>query len=236
MSTFNQVSLLQALMLGGMEGFFPVEEAKKLGDFGIGTFDGSEGECILLDGILYKARVDGTVIEAGTQEKMPFGMFTKFEKSGETGVPAIASLEALSEELNKVVKEKGKNYIYAIKLTTEFSYMSVRSLGKQARPFPHLADALKDQRVYNYDNIKGTLIGYYCPDYLAGLNMHGWHYHFVSEDRKFGGHVLELKTGTEARVDYDVIDGFSVKIPSYPEFHEMDLAQDLKKDIEKAEK
>ncbi len=33
-----------------------------------------------------------------------------------------------------------------------------------------------------FENIRGSLVGVYFPDYLDGINMPGWHLHFLSED------------------------------------------------------
>ena len=43
-SMLYQVSLLQALSLGGYEGSVKISELKKNGNIGIGTFDGLDGE------------------------------------------------------------------------------------------------------------------------------------------------------------------------------------------------
>ena len=32
----------------------------------------------------------------------------------------------------------------------------------------------------------------YFPDYMDGINAVGWHLHFVSDDRKHGGHVFDI--------------------------------------------
>ena len=36
-----------------------------------------------------------------------------------------------------------------------------------------------------------SLVGVYFPDYMDGINMPGWHLHFLSEDRAKGGHVFD---------------------------------------------
>lgn len=64
--------------------------------------------------------------------------------------------------------------------------------GKQ-KPYPTLVEALKDKQTeFTKKNIKGTLVGLYCPNYMGELNSKGWHFHFISDDRKHGGHILEL--------------------------------------------
>ncbi|NLO29340.1 MAG: alpha-acetolactate decarboxylase, partial [Methanosarcina mazei] len=54
-----QVSTIDALLLGVYDGVLPVSDLKTHGDFGIGTFDGLEGEMLALDGNYYQIKTDG---------------------------------------------------------------------------------------------------------------------------------------------------------------------------------
>ena len=70
--TLHQVSLLQALVNSYYDGIISVGELKKLGDVGIGTFNGADGEMIFVDNKVYKARIDGKVLEVKDDETIPF--------------------------------------------------------------------------------------------------------------------------------------------------------------------
>ena len=62
--------------------------------------------------------------------------------------------------------------------------MQVRSELPQTEPYKPLAKVLEtDQTFFDYENIKGTVVGLYCPEYMSDLNAVGWHFHFISEDR-----------------------------------------------------
>lgn len=57
-----------------------------------------------------------------------------------------------------------------------------------------LKDMLKEtQKAFKFDNMSGTLVCVYYPDFMDGINAAGWHIHFVSDDRQKGGHVFDLK-------------------------------------------
>ena len=43
-----------------------------------------------------------------------------------------------------------------------------------------------------FEDISGTLVCVYYPDYMDGINAAGWHLHFISDDRQKGGHVFDL--------------------------------------------
>ncbi|MBA2714887.1 MAG: acetolactate decarboxylase, partial [Rubrobacteraceae bacterium] len=59
----------------------------------------------------------------------------------------------------------------------------------------------------------GSLVGFRFPDYAQGLNVAGYHFHFITADRSAGGHVLEcLLTSGELQVDHEA--DLRVELPS----------------------
>ena len=62
--TIYQVSLLQGLTDGDFEGSVTIGELKKHGDTGIGTFNGLNGELVLVDGTVYQNHSAICVVEA----------------------------------------------------------------------------------------------------------------------------------------------------------------------------
>ncbi|HTX43839.1 MAG TPA: acetolactate decarboxylase, partial [Methanocella sp.] len=56
-----QVSALDLLASGAYDGIAPSGDLKRHGDFGLGTFDGLNGEMIVLDGSIYQVTSDGAV-------------------------------------------------------------------------------------------------------------------------------------------------------------------------------
>ena len=82
-----QVSVLDALIKGDYDGKVTLNEIRRHGDFGIGTFDRLDGEAIELDGIFYQVRSDGTVRNLSGDMKSPFSMVTFFSADIEFSVP-----------------------------------------------------------------------------------------------------------------------------------------------------
>jgi acetolactate decarboxylase len=62
--TIYQISTSGALVQGAYSGCVRVGTLLQHGDFGLGTFDGLDGEGILLDGCCWQARSDGSVVKA----------------------------------------------------------------------------------------------------------------------------------------------------------------------------
>ena len=71
-----QVSLLQGLTYGDYCGSVTVKELKQHGDIGIGTFDGLNGELIMLNGEAYRAAGDGNVELVSDRVTVPFSVVT----------------------------------------------------------------------------------------------------------------------------------------------------------------
>ena len=74
--TIYQVALRQSLTQGYYDGIIKVSELKQHRDTGIGTFEGVNGEMIVLDGKVYQALGDGSVKEADDNETVPFSNVT----------------------------------------------------------------------------------------------------------------------------------------------------------------
>ena len=233
--TIYQVALLQSLTQGYYDGIIKVSELKGHGDTGIGTFEGVNGEMIVIDGKVYQALGDGTVQEAADDETVPFSNVTFFDSDVSVDLKNINDMASFKAELNKTVAEKGKNMFYVVKVNGTFEKMLVRSELKQEKPYKTLDKALEtDQREFNYENITGTVVGLYCPDYMGGLNATGWHFHFISDDRTKGGHILELSF-MDAKAELDITPEFDLELSDNSDFQSMELAKDVNDAIKKVE-
>ena len=233
--TVYQVALLQSLTQGHYDGIIKVSELKKHGDTGIGTFEGVNGEMIVIDGKVYQALGDGTVKEADDDETVPFSNVSFFDSDVSFALKDIKDMASFKAELDKTVNQNGKNMFYLVKVSGTFDKMYVRSEIKQEKPYKSLDKALEtDQREFNYENITGTVVGLYCPDYMSGLNAAGWHFHFISDDRTKGGHMLDLSF-TSAQAELDITPSFDMMLSDNSDFQSMELAKNVDDAIKKVE-
>ena len=232
--TIYQVALLQSLTMGYFDGSVTVKQLKMHGDTGIGTFEGLNGEMIVLDGIVYQANQDCKINIMSDKDKIPFSNVTFFDKDFSIKLNNVADKETLEKMLNEQVDKHGRNSFYMIKLSGTFKNILVRSERGSKEPYPTLVEALKTQKEITLENVDGTIVGLYCPDYMSSLNSTGWHFHFITADKKFGGHVLGLNLAT-GEAQFDKTDAFNMNIPTKNNFHELNFNQDLKEDIRIAE-
>ena len=230
-----QVALLQSLVQGYYDGIVTVGELKQHGDTGIGTFEGVNGEMIVLDGIVYQAVADGSIAIPSDEETVPFSNVTFFDTDETLPLSGIADMAALQDTMSSVVNRLGANCFYLVKIEGTFDSIMVRSEYKQEKPYRALDVALaEDQTEFAYENISGTIVGLYCPDYMGGLNTTGWHFHFITEDRTRGGHVLQVSIA-DAEAAFDMTDGFEMALSRNAVFQDMELAKDVDEAIHRAE-
>ncbi|MDP3564654.1 MAG: acetolactate decarboxylase [Methanoregula sp.] len=228
-----QVSTIDALMKGVYDGILPVGEMKKHGNFGIGTFDALEGEMIVIDGKVYQAKADGNVYTALDTATTPFATVTWFERDFTATVEKPVNFSIFSTEMG--ARLPSQNMIYAVRIQGTFPQMKVRAIPAQQKPFPTLTDAAKNQSVYTYTNATGTVVGFYTPVFFKGLNVAGYHLHFISGDRLIGGHILDFTVPANTTVEYDITPAFAMPLPTSGAFTGVDLSQDLTKELAKIE-
>ncbi len=232
--TLYQVSTIDALMQGVFEGVQPVAELKKHGDFGIGTFDALDGEMIVLDGVVYQAKADGRVYVVADSQTTPFATVTYFDRDRTVTTDKPMNLTVFTSTM--AGRLPTGNMIYAVRMHGTFPAMKVRAIPAQHKPYPTLAEAAKNQSVYSYSDTTGTVVGFYTPVFFQGLNVAGYHLHFISDDHTTGGHILEFTVPSNTTVEYDITPGFAMGLPTSGDFTGVNLSQDLSSELAKIEK
>ncbi len=231
--TLFQVSTLNALMLGDYDGIITVDKLLQCGDTGLGTFDTLDGEMIVLGGVVYQAKADGSVIKPAGSVTVPFAAVTHFEPDVSLQLENISDIEALKSALTNPVS-KNPNILYMATLTGDFDNVHVRSVYAQQKPYKPLAEVAQSQKEFEYENISGTLVALYCPDYVSGINLSGWHIHFISSDGSKGGHLLDVAIKS-ADAQIDITSAYKIVLPETQSFASLQLANDMQSATAKVE-
>lgn len=231
--TLVQVSTIDALIQGLFDGEVSFGKLKTLGDFGIGTLDNLDGEMLALDGRFFQIASDGVVREIPDQIETPFSAVTFFNSDKTLALGKTESLEALQRRLDEALPST--NLFHAIRVTGTFPTISLRSVPRQDPPFVTLPEAVKHQSIFKLENVRGTLVGFRCPAYVKGINVPGYHFHFISEDRKQGGHLLDC-TLAEGAAAIDTLENFKMLLPGDPGFLKADFTTHDAKALESVEK
>ena len=200
-----QISTISSLLAGGYDGDTTVGELLRHGSLGLGTFNGVDGEMMLLDGKVYRGTVDGRAHLVASSELTPFAVVVAWQPQGSAQVAAGQSLEQLEAALDALPYSPSR--ILAARVDGRFESIAIRSEPKQQPPYRSLAEVIKAQQVvHTLEDVDGTLIGFRFPAAAKSVNVRGWHFHFLTADRRRGGHVLGLTTGQGAALLQEVSD------------------------------
>ena len=210
-----------------------MNQAGKYGDFGIGTFNGLDGEMVFLDNIFYQIKSDGNVYKIDKSNKTPFAAITYFESDKETQLEEDYTFKEIEEYIDGILPSR--NLPYAVKIKGKFKKIKVRSVPKQKKPYAKLIEIVKNQPVFELTDVEGTIVGFILPQYTSNINVPGCHFHFITEDKKKGGHVLEFSL-ENAVMQIDYTYDYYIILPQSDDFFKVKLEKDNKKELNEVEK
>ncbi len=210
-AVISQMGLLAAVEAGAVAGDATYGELSKDGDFGVGTFNNLDGEMVALDGKFYQYWPGGKTKPADLNSKTPFAEIVKFKKQSSLDIPNTMDFTTLQTTLDKELKNK--NIPYAIRIDGEFQVLKLNSRFPVGSP--EAADPSK--RNYQVENVKGTLVGFWFPGDLVSLTRPGYHFHFISSDKKVAGHVLDF-TIKQGKAEIQPVYQIHLQLPNVTEF------------------
>ncbi|MEN8221995.1 MAG: acetolactate decarboxylase [Acidobacteriota bacterium] len=231
----TQASTVNAVLKGMYDGTITFGDLKKYGDFGIGYFDKMGGEALAVDGIFYRIKSDGLTEVIKDVDKTPFFTVTKFESDTDNFTNRKFDLKGLKDYLLGMMPRK-KSF-YAIKITGIFDNLNARTFLRQGKPYPDVDQVLETQTEANFTNTEGILIGFYTPEFLEGIAVPGFHFHYLSKDKTRGGHVISLNVNS-ITIEFFEISRFQILFPDNADYQSADLGitKKIRKELQKFEK
>jgi len=229
--TLFQVSTSAALVQGVYQGFTKVSAIKECGDFGLGTYDALNGEGLMLDGQVFQALGDGSVVEPDDACMVPFWVSTQFVADRTAKLDRINSWDELCSQINRL--RHSENLFYAVRIDGVFEHVLYR-VASQASPGTDLVSATRQQAEFRLNNIKGTLLGFWSPGYAKSFNIPGYHLHFLSSNHQHAGHVLDI-SGKNLKLQIMDINKMMITLPESDMFLKADLSGDPTMALSQAE-
>jgi acetolactate decarboxylase len=228
-----QTSTIGALMAGDYDGVMSFGELGGHGDFGLGTFNELDGEMIALDGIFYQVKSDGKAEIVPDSAKTPFATVTYFERDRAATLNKQLGCKELENYLKTLFPTK--NIFYAIKIDGSFGSVKTRSVPRQKKPYPSLTDVVKAESVFELKDVNGTLVGFWTPDYAEGISPAGFHFHFLTDSKEAGGHVLDCIVN-KVEIELDEIRDLQLSLPDTSDFYNVDLNESGSSEVSEVEK
>jgi acetolactate decarboxylase len=229
--TLFQISTSGALVAGVYSGVVNVKAILDHGDFGLGTFANLDGEMVVLDGRVYQVQGTGRVSEAPPNADAPFAVVTHFSPEVDVQIGPLETLRDLASRCD--AQRSSDNIFYALRLDGWFNDIRTRAVNPPGDG-KRLIDAAKAQSEFRFKNLAGTLVGLWSPGFSSAFSVPGYHFHFLSEDRQHGGHVLDCTTGP-LRLRMETLTDFHLALPESESFLKADLSKNAANELAYAE-
>ena len=229
--TLYQVSTATALVEGVYQGAVRVGTLREHGDLGLGTFESLDGEMVVVDGEFFQVRSDGSVRECDDDALSPFAVVTRFVPEAAVRLSQCPDLSHLTDRFDGL--RQSDNVFFALRVDGHFDYVHTRAMCRTEDGVP-LVQAAAVQPEFEFRDVSGTLVGFWTPEYAKTLNVPGYHLHFLSADRKRGGHLLQCR-GSNLRLQIQREGDYRIALPETEDFLKADLRRDPSADLARAE-
>jgi acetolactate decarboxylase len=227
-----QASTVAALLDGAFEGDLSFAELAEHGDLGLGTLNGLDGEMIALDGGFFHADADGAVRPVAPEERTPFAVVTDFEPTIDAELPGQRAHIELLDIIDHQVPDRSTPC--AIRLDGRFARVHARSVPAQRPPYRPLDKVVAEQHLFDFEDVEGTMLGFRFPTYVEGIEIGGYHLHFIDADRRRGGHVLDcLSDGVRMRLDLS--NDLHIELPPGVDLADPDLSAATREAVARVE-
>jgi alpha-acetolactate decarboxylase len=218
-----QYSLLNALMDGVCETGITASKLASKGNQGLGTFVRMNGELLFLDGKIYQLQAEGNIREADDNDEIPFAVSTQFvpQRTESVQLKGKHDVDAALDRFNDFTA----NLFMTYRINGHFEYLKCRTVRGQEYKGQPLSELGKKQSVETYEDVTGTIIGFRTPKNWQGFGVAGEHLHFITDDRKAGGHVLEMRA-EKVEIQMAVASNVHIELPTNKDFNAAKLVTD----------
>lgn len=206
---------MDALRNGVYKGDITLKTLLDKGNFGLGTYNFLDGEMIVLDGIFYRVDSSGQVTTAEPEREVPFACLALFSADKTYEISGIKSIEALQNVIRKRLPSSNKPY--ALRIECSFESIVVGSAKKlEENDTTGLAELMKTRPLYKKENISGTMVGFYTPSSFAAIDLSPFHFHFISNDKTCGGHLVSgILSSAKIKISIDEKPGYEIVLPQH---------------------
>ena len=166
------------------------------------------------------------------QTLTPFACVTRYRPISHDELDQELTYDAFLDWLVRLLPSP--NLFYALRIEGEFAAIKARSVPKQEN-YRTLVEVAREQTLFQYENVSGTLVGFFTPTFMASLSVPGLHLHFLSADFRSGGHLLECRP-RKVRAGVQFINRLELALPLSLDYLTWDFRRDIRQDLHQAER
>lgn len=204
----TQFAVLDALMGGVYTSGIPISDVLRGGDTGIGCCDRLGGEVLIVDGEAFECTVDAEPRRMRSDETVPFVDVCSFGASTDERLDGVSLAGLTAAVEGRLVS---RNLFHAVRVDGVVARVRTRVTAPQEASRP-LADVAAEQVETVTRDRSGVIVGFWMPSIYQGISVAGLHLHFLSEDRRVGGHVLDVDID-RAVLRVSAFAQFSLRLP-----------------------
>ncbi|MEL7162315.1 MAG: acetolactate decarboxylase, partial [Bacteroidota bacterium] len=189
----------------------------------VGSYTRLDGELVMLDGVPYQVTEDGRVSVPHDTTKIVYANATHFQRDGGFSVNETVGYDGLRVLINEQLPSQ--NMFYAFRIHGNFQRIKCGGLNEQTPPYTEGLDVLIPNRpVFERENVAATMVGFFCPKFIGQINVAGYHLHLISDDKSFGGHVMEFEA-SDLEVEFDEMARYQFELPDTEAYREVGFAK-----------
>ena len=167
----------------------------------------------------------------GDDAAAPFWVTARFKADLTQTLTAVDGWAHLCAQLDGM--RPSGNLFAALRVRGVFELVHAR-VACRARPGASLVEATSRQSEFHWTGVAGTLVGFWTPEWARTVNVPGFHLHFLSDDRRCAGHVIDIRAkGVVAELH--AASDLHLVLPSNEAFLRADLSGDPAAALAKAE-
>jgi alpha-acetolactate decarboxylase len=155
-------------------------------------------------------------------KELPFAMVAHLSTDRSLSINGLRGKDSIRDNLLKLYPGATNRFII-FKITGHFDTLTARVVRGQQYPGQSLAELGDNQKVNKYEDVQGTVVGFWSPSFIDGISVGGLHAHFLSSDTTFGGHVLALEATGSVDLAADILNSFHLELPGTSEFDKATL-------------
>jgi len=190
LASIYQISTMNALHAGVFDAEYTYQDVMQKGSLGLGVIDGLKGEMVAVDGHFYHIETSGKAGKINPTDTCPYARVVQFNPENHFIMRKEKGFSHITKRL--LQQFPSHNNFYALKIQGVFPRVKIRVLREQKPPFNTLEEAKKDQNEFTLYDVKGTVVGFFTPRYLAPTFDNQFDFGFISSDGKTGGHILDF--------------------------------------------
>lgn len=210
-SSLVQVGTYEYLTQPDFTGLLPIEDVVRGQTMGLGTFENLDGELVMLGGVVYQVRPDGTPRIADLSTRTPFVQAIRFRPQRNVPVPPGTSCADLPQLIAQAAERD--NGLIAVRVRGTFSSLTTRSVSADPPPFQPLSQTIAEQTVFDLGQRRAALVGFWQGRDALGIGQDGLHLHGLTADKSAGGHVLSCTAGADVQLSVQSVPSVTVLTP-----------------------